>query len=58
MLLIKKLFELRDLISTIDAREVYNSAIAVCINKDPAFLKREVFWDYNLLDLIDVLFKV
>jgi len=40
----KKLFEVSDLLSTIDAREVYNSAIAVCINKDPAFLKREVFW--------------
>ena len=33
----KELFEGRDLHSTIDERAVYNSAMAVCFNKDPEF---------------------
>ena len=54
----KDLFEGRDLNSTIDARAVYNSAMSVCFNKDPEFLKREVFWDDDLPDLTQELFKV
>ena len=54
----RELFEGRDLNSTIDARAVYNSAMAVCFNKDPEFLKREVFWGDNLPDLTNELFKV
>ena len=33
------MFEGRDLNSTIDARAVYNSAMAVCFNKDPELHK-------------------
>ena len=54
----RELFEGRDLNSTIDARAVYNSAMAVCFNIDPEFLKREVFWGDNLPDLTNELFKV
>ena len=54
----KDLFEGRDLNSTIDARAVYNSAMSGCFNKDPEFLKREVFWDDDLPDLTQELFKV
>jgi len=54
----KELFEGRDLRSTIDARAIYNSAMAVCFNKDPKFLQREVFWGDNLPDLTDTLFKI
>ena len=54
----KNLFEGRDLDSTIDSRAVYNSAMSVCFNKDPDFLRREVFWGDNLPDLSQELFKV
>ena len=36
----KELFEGRDLNSTIDSRAVYNSAMSMCFNKDPEFLRR------------------
>ena len=54
----KNLFEGRDLDSTIDSRAVYNSAMSVCFNKDPDFLRREVFWGDSLPDLSQELFKV
>ena len=54
----KNLFEGRDLDSTIDSRAVYNSAMSACFNKDPDFLRREVFWGDNLPDLSQELFKV
>jgi len=54
----KDLFEGRDLNSTIDARAVYNSAMSACFNKDPEFLRREVFWGDDLPDLTQDLFKV
>ena len=54
----KNLFEGRDLNSTIDARAVYNSAMSICFNKDPEFLKREVFWGDDLPDLTQDLFKI
>jgi len=54
----KNLFEGRDLNSTIDARAVYNSAMSACFNKDPEFLRREVFWGDDLPDLTQDLFKV
>ena len=35
----KELFEGRDLNSTIDSRAVYNSAMSICFDKDPEFLR-------------------
>ena len=52
------LFEGRDLLSTLDARAVYLSAMAVCFNVEPKLLRREVFWEDNLSDLTASLFKI
>ena len=54
----KELFEGRDLNSTIDSRAVYNSAMSVCFNQDPEFLRKEVFWGDELPDLSQELFKI
>ena len=54
----KELFEGRDLNSTIDSRAVYNSAMSMCFNKDPEFLRREVFWGDDLPNLTEELFKI
>ena len=54
----KELFEGRDLNSTIDSRAVYNSAMSICFNKDPEFLRREVFWGDDLPNLTEELFKI
>ena len=54
----KELFEGRDLNSTIDSRAVYNSAMSICFNKDPEFLRREFFWGYDLPNLTEELFKI
>lgn len=54
----KNLFEGRDLQSTIDARAIYNSAMATCFNTDPKQLNRDVFWSEDMPDLTDTLFKV
>ena len=54
----KELFEGRDLNSTIDSRAVYNSAMAVCFNQDPEYLRKEVFWGDELTDLSQELFKI
>lgn len=53
----KDLFEGRDLQSTLDARAVYLSAMAVCFNVDPGKLQRDVYWGENLPDLSETLFK-
>ena len=53
----KDLYEGRDLLSTLDARCVYLSAMAVCFNIDSELLQREVFWGENLPDLSTSLFK-
>ena len=52
------LFEARDLKSTIDARSVYMSAMATCFNLDPEKIRQEVFWNENLTDLSQNLFKI
>ena len=44
--------------STIDSRAVYNSAMSICFNKDPEFLRREVFWGDDLPNLTEELFKI
>ena len=54
----KELFEGRDLHSTIDSRAVYNSAMSMCFDKDPEFLRREVFWGDDLPNLTEELFKI
>ena len=54
----KDLYEGRDLLSTLDARAVYLSAMAVCFNVEPELLRREVFWGDNLSDLTASLFKI
>tara|TARA_Y100001970_G_scaffold293927_1_gene444709 strand:- start:3553 stop:4707 length:1155 start_codon:yes stop_codon:yes gene_type:complete len=51
------LFEARDLKSTIDARSVYMSAMSVCFNLDPEKIRKDVFWNENLPDLSQKLFK-
>ena len=53
----KDLFEGRDLQSTLDARAVYLSAMAVCFNVDPGKLQRDVYWGESLPDLSETLFK-
>ena len=54
----RDLFEGRDLNSTLDARAVYNSAMSICFNKDPDYLRREVFWGDDLPNLTEDLFKI
>ena len=53
----KNLYEGRDLLSTLDSRAVYLSAMSICFNIDPEMLRREVFWGENLPDLSASLFK-
>ena len=53
----KDLYEGRDLLSTLDARAVYLSAMSICFNTDIEMLRREVFWGENLPDLSTSLFK-
>ena len=52
------LFEGRDLLSTIDARAIYNSAMATCFNVDPEKLRQEVFWGEDLQNFSEKLFKI
>ena len=51
------LFEARDLKSTIDARAIYMSAMATCFDLDPGKIRKDVFWNENLPDLNQQLFK-
>ena len=54
----KNLFEDQDLNSTIDARSIYSSAMAMAFETDFEKLKRQVFWNDPLIDLQDKLFNV
>ena len=54
----KNLFEDQDLNSTIDARSIYCSAMAMAFETDFEKLKRQVFWNDPLIDLQDKLFNV
>ena len=54
----KNLFEGQDLNSTIDARSIYCSAMAMAFETDFEKLKRQVFWNDPLIDLQDKLFNV
>jgi uncharacterized protein (DUF1501 family) len=51
------LFEARDLKSTIEARSIYMSVMATCFNLDPKKIRKDVFWNENLPDLRQKLFK-
>ena len=54
----KDFFEARDLKSTIDARAVYMSAMAACFNLELEKIRKDVFWNENLPDLSQRLFKI
>jgi len=54
----KNMFEGQDLNSTIDARSIYCSAMAMAFDTDFQKLKRQVFWNDPLINLQDKLFKV
>ena len=51
------LFEGRDLQSTIDARSVYASAMSTVFDLDFELIKREVFWNADVKDLSNKLFR-
>lgn len=53
----KELFEKRDLNSTIDARGVYASAMSSVFDVDFELIKKNVFWEDNILNLSDKLFR-
>ena len=52
------LFEGRDLLSTIDSRSVYASAMTAVFDVDFHQLKRDVFWNEDINDLSDFLFRI
>ena len=54
----KNMFEGQDLNSTIDARSIYCSAMAMAFDTDFQKLKRQVFWNDPLINLQDKLFRV
>ena len=51
------LFEGRDLNSTIDARSIYASAMSSVFDTDFEKIKREVFWEQNIKNYSENLFK-
>lgn len=53
-----ELFEGQDLNSTIDARAVYCSAMSACFDIDFAYMRRKAFWNHELPDLTEKLFRV
>ena len=54
----KDLFESRDLNSTIDSRSIYASAMSSVFDIEFKEIQKQVFWDDNLQNLSDKLFKV
>ena len=54
----KDLFENRDLNSTIDSRSIYASAMSSVFDIEFKEIQKQVFWDDNLQNLSDKLFKV
>ena len=54
----KNMFEGQDLKSTIDARSIYCSAMAMAFETDFEKLQRQVFWSNKLLNLQDKLFRL
>ena len=54
----KNLFEGRDLNATIDARAIYCSAMATCFGVDFDYLRKKVFWNDELPNYTEQLFKI
>lgn len=52
------LFEGRDLNSTIDARSIYASAMSSVFDTDFEKIKRDVFWDQDVKNYSEKLFKI
>ena len=53
-----KLFENRDLFSTIDARGIYASAISSVLDLEFEQIKKNVFWNSDIPNFTEKLFKV
>ena len=54
----RDMFEGRDLQSTIDSRSVYASAMSAVFETDFAKIKKDVFWDNNINNFSNILFKI
>jgi uncharacterized protein (DUF1501 family) len=54
----RDMFEGSDLQSTIDSRSVYASAMSAVFETDFAKIKKDVFWDNNINNFSDILFKI
>ena len=52
------LFQGRDLLSTIDSRSVYASAMSAVFDLEFARIKNDVFWNEDIKDLSNLLFRV
>ena len=53
----KELFQGRDLNATVDARSIYASAMSTVFDVEFERIKKDVFWDEDLKNLSDKLFK-
>lgn len=54
----KDMFEGQDLNATVDARSIYCAAMAACFDVDFSFMKKHAFWDEDLTDVTETLFRV
>ncbi|HCA91682.1 MAG TPA: hypothetical protein DEP10_07030, partial [Alphaproteobacteria bacterium] len=55
---LKDLFEGQDLNATIDARSIYCASMAACFDVDFNYMKKHAFWDEELTDVTETLFRV
>ena len=53
-----KLFEQRDLLSTIDSRGIYASAMSTVLNLEFEEIRRNVFWNSEIPNFTEKLFKI
>jgi len=54
----KDLFEGQDLDATVDARSIYCAAMSACFDVDFNYMKKHAFWDEDLTDVTERLFRV
>ena len=54
----KDMFEGQDLNATVDARSIYCAAMAACFDVDFKYMKKQAFWDEDLTDVTETLFRV
>jgi uncharacterized protein (DUF1501 family) len=54
----RDLFESQDLNATVDARSIYCAAMSACFDVDFNYMKKHAFWDEDLTDVTDRLFRV